>query len=155
MKELCIRCGKETEYDINTPVKVRRYFIEGAGQLCEDCFQDLYAYEVNTIDYRVSQIKDLMQHKEPISIESVRSMTSKYYNLSFYEAYVNWCEDSANQVGDYKAFADDLKRQASRILGEFSQKDFEDYQFKTNDEFFKYCDTLKLYKASRKGLRQG
>lgn len=46
MKELCVRCGKEMEYDINTPVTVRRYFIEGSGQLCEACFQDLYAYEV-------------------------------------------------------------------------------------------------------------
>ena len=36
MKELCIRCGKETEYDINTPIYLRHYFIEGSGQLCED-----------------------------------------------------------------------------------------------------------------------
>lgn len=42
MKELCVRCGKETEYDINTPVTVRRYFIEGSGQLCEECFKLLY-----------------------------------------------------------------------------------------------------------------
>ena len=42
MKEICIRCGKETEYDINTPITVRRYFIEGAGQLCEACFHILY-----------------------------------------------------------------------------------------------------------------
>ena len=46
MKELCVRCGKETEYDINTPVTVRRYYIEGSGQVCEACFQDLYSYEV-------------------------------------------------------------------------------------------------------------
>lgn len=42
MKEQCIRCGKETEYDINTPITVRRYFVEGAGQLCEACFHILY-----------------------------------------------------------------------------------------------------------------
>ena len=41
-KEQCIRCGKETEYDINTPITVRRYFVEGAGQLCEACFHILY-----------------------------------------------------------------------------------------------------------------
>ena len=41
-KEKCIRCGKETEYDINTPITVRRYFVEGAGQLCEACFHILY-----------------------------------------------------------------------------------------------------------------
>ena len=42
MKELCIRCGKPTPYDINTQITVRRYFVEGAGQLCEECFHKLY-----------------------------------------------------------------------------------------------------------------
>ena len=42
VKEKCIRCGKETEYDINTPITLRRYFVEGAGQLCEACFHILY-----------------------------------------------------------------------------------------------------------------
>jgi len=41
-KEKCIRCGKPTPYDINTPITVRRYFIEGSGQLCEACFHILY-----------------------------------------------------------------------------------------------------------------
>ena len=31
-KELCVRCGKETAYDINMPVTIRRWYIEGAGQ---------------------------------------------------------------------------------------------------------------------------
>lgn len=42
MKERCIRCGKETEYDISTPVTVRRRYVEGSGQLCEKCFYELY-----------------------------------------------------------------------------------------------------------------
>jgi len=41
-KELCIRCGKPTLYDINTPITLRRYYIEGSGQLCERCFYELY-----------------------------------------------------------------------------------------------------------------
>lgn len=41
-KEKCIRCGKETPYDINTPITVRRYYIEGSGQLCPLCYQELY-----------------------------------------------------------------------------------------------------------------
>lgn len=41
-KEICIRCGKETEYDVGTSVSYRRYYIEGSGQLCQNCFQLLY-----------------------------------------------------------------------------------------------------------------
>lgn len=42
MKELCVRCGKETEYLISTPIEVRKYFIEGAGQLCPECWRRLW-----------------------------------------------------------------------------------------------------------------
>lgn len=42
MRELCIRCNKPTPYDTNTPIALRRYYIEGSGQLCQDCFQLLY-----------------------------------------------------------------------------------------------------------------
>ena len=42
MKELCIRCGRPTPYDILTPITTRLYYIEGSGQLCEQCFSQLY-----------------------------------------------------------------------------------------------------------------
>lgn len=42
MKERCVRCGAKTEYDVNTPIEVRRYFIEGSGQLCQPCFHELW-----------------------------------------------------------------------------------------------------------------
>lgn len=42
MKERCIRFGRDTEYDVSTPVTVRRYYIEGSGQLCSHCFYELY-----------------------------------------------------------------------------------------------------------------
>ena len=42
MKELCIRCNKPTPYDINYPVERRKYYIDGSGQLCEECWNALY-----------------------------------------------------------------------------------------------------------------
>ncbi len=42
MKERCIRCGRETAYEVSTPATVRRYYVEGSGQLCEKCFYELY-----------------------------------------------------------------------------------------------------------------
>ena len=41
-KELCIRCGNPTPYHPNTPITLRRFFVEGSGQLCERCFYELY-----------------------------------------------------------------------------------------------------------------
>lgn len=41
-KELCIRCGKPTPYDLSAPITVRCYFVEGAGQLCAECFAQVY-----------------------------------------------------------------------------------------------------------------
>ena len=41
-KELCIRCGKPTPYHPNTPITLRRYYVEGSGQLCSLCYQELY-----------------------------------------------------------------------------------------------------------------
>jgi hypothetical protein len=37
-KETCILCGKETTVDINTHVDYRTGYIEGAGQLCAECY---------------------------------------------------------------------------------------------------------------------
>lgn len=41
-QELCVRCGKTTEYEINTPTVVRPYYVEGAGQLCAECWKKVY-----------------------------------------------------------------------------------------------------------------
>ena len=42
MKELCIRCGKPTPYDQSAPITLRHYYVEGSGQLCALCYQELY-----------------------------------------------------------------------------------------------------------------
>lgn len=42
MNGICVRCGKETEYDINTPLEVQRWYVEGAGQMCEECWYKLW-----------------------------------------------------------------------------------------------------------------
>lgn len=42
MRERCVRCGKETEYDVSTPVTMRKWYVEGSGQLCEECWNHLW-----------------------------------------------------------------------------------------------------------------
>ena len=41
-KDKCVLCGQETSYDFKTPIKQRKFYVEGAGQLCKRCFQELY-----------------------------------------------------------------------------------------------------------------
>ena len=42
MKDNCVTCNKETLYRIDDPIDMRIGYIEGAGQLCLDCFAEIY-----------------------------------------------------------------------------------------------------------------
>ena len=42
MKDNCVTCNKETLYRIDDPIDMRIGYIEGAGQLCLDCFGKIY-----------------------------------------------------------------------------------------------------------------
>jgi len=42
MKDKCVSCGCETEYDKETHIDFRNFYIEGAGQLCEKCYKEIY-----------------------------------------------------------------------------------------------------------------
>lgn len=39
--DLCVNCKKETPYKTEVPVEYRDNYIEGAGQLCKDCFESV------------------------------------------------------------------------------------------------------------------
>lgn len=39
MKDRCILCGAETAYDETTHIDMRVGYIEGAGQLCINCYK--------------------------------------------------------------------------------------------------------------------
>ena len=41
-KECCSMCGEETEYNFDDNIEYRNYYVEGAGQLCPKCFNDMY-----------------------------------------------------------------------------------------------------------------
>lgn len=38
MRDLCISCGKESLYDKDVHIDMRYVYIEGAGQLCVNCY---------------------------------------------------------------------------------------------------------------------
>jgi len=42
-KEKCVSCDKETKVDVNTHIDYRYYYVEGSGQLCRDCWEEIYS----------------------------------------------------------------------------------------------------------------
>lgn len=50
-KDKCVLCWNETEYDNTVPVSNRQFYIEGCGQLCQNCWHKLYSKkEINVIE---------------------------------------------------------------------------------------------------------
>lgn len=46
-KEYCVLCGGLTGATKEQPLSKREYYIEGAGQLCRKCYQELYVPQHN------------------------------------------------------------------------------------------------------------
>jgi uncharacterized protein YlaI len=42
MNDKCILCDKETEFPKDTLIEKRSWYVEGSGQLCEDCYNKIY-----------------------------------------------------------------------------------------------------------------
>ena len=42
MKDRCVRCKSETEYEEDVHIDFRYYYIEGVGQLCPKCHKEIY-----------------------------------------------------------------------------------------------------------------
>jgi len=40
-KDLCISCETETPYSHDTSIEYRDHYVEGAGQLCENCYNTI------------------------------------------------------------------------------------------------------------------
>lgn len=61
-KELSLRCGKPTPYDISTPITMRRWYVEGAGQLCEACWNILWPIHIENNGKTESKEKSSKQN---------------------------------------------------------------------------------------------
>ena len=40
-KEKCVLCGKETPYYLSDNIDMRYCYVEGAGQLCKECYDKI------------------------------------------------------------------------------------------------------------------
>lgn len=41
-KDLCISCETETKYSHDTSIEYREGYVEGAGQLCDACYSNIF-----------------------------------------------------------------------------------------------------------------
>ena len=49
MKDKCVICKKDSHHNKDEHIKVRIGYIEGAGQLCLDCYESIYMRTKNDI----------------------------------------------------------------------------------------------------------
>tara|TARA_B100000287_G_scaffold408991_1_gene435913 strand:+ start:1352 stop:1603 length:252 start_codon:yes stop_codon:yes gene_type:complete len=45
MRDKCVKCGEKSIYDKEEHIDFRIGYIEGAGQLCLDCYGEIYDLE--------------------------------------------------------------------------------------------------------------
>ena len=61
-KDSCVRCGRPTPYDEFFPIDQRKFYVEGSGQLCVECWNLLYS----DIDSDKTQLYTSIEHKKLI-----------------------------------------------------------------------------------------
>ena len=47
--EVCVSCGLNTHVDKNEDITLRLFYVEGAGQLCKDCYDNVFKGEKNDV----------------------------------------------------------------------------------------------------------
>jgi hypothetical protein len=41
--EKCVICGADTPYRFSTPISQRAFYVEGSGQICQECHYEIYS----------------------------------------------------------------------------------------------------------------
>ena len=44
--EYCVSCGDKTPYDFFTDMNERMWYVEGSGQLCCKCWNEIYTEKI-------------------------------------------------------------------------------------------------------------
>ena len=54
-KDRCVICHAETLYIKETPIEKRQFYVEGCGQICEKCYQEIQEDEGYILNYKSNQ----------------------------------------------------------------------------------------------------
>ena len=74
-RETCITCKSETPYHISTDIEYRSHYVEGAGQLCKECWNDYFEDDDKVLMISEKIIKDTPNNYE--LGEKIRSIYNK------------------------------------------------------------------------------
>jgi hypothetical protein len=53
-KDECVVCNEKTPYEKNANIHMRYHYVEGAGQLCENCWDKIYNSKFSKHWYKLS-----------------------------------------------------------------------------------------------------
>ena len=70
----CISCGVETPYHRDVNIEYRSHYVEGAGQMCKGCWDDLCSSGEDTIYF----IPESMIKETPNDFELGQKVRSMY-----------------------------------------------------------------------------
>ena len=59
--EQCILCGKDTGVPFSTPVSLRKNYLRGCGQLCEDCCAELNRSTASGFEMTETEMEYLLE----------------------------------------------------------------------------------------------
>ncbi|MEE1006247.1 MAG: hypothetical protein U0L66_03525 [Acutalibacteraceae bacterium] len=60
-KEKCILCGRNTEVPVSSPIAGRKYFLQGCGQLCEACYNELEREKASECKMNDNEMEALLE----------------------------------------------------------------------------------------------
>jgi hypothetical protein len=80
-KDLCIMCGKETAYDFETHIDYRVGYVEGAGQLCHNCYTNVPTTDMaSSLDLIICVNEDTILNT-PNDYELGEKVRQMYWNI--------------------------------------------------------------------------
>lgn len=83
--EKCVLCGGDSGYKFGTPIEQRQFYVEGSGQLCQKCFDKVYAHG-NELPEKSSagtsaEIELFPQHSNDEKFDYTVKYSDEYYDL--------------------------------------------------------------------------
>ena len=73
--DTCISCGAETPYHHDVNIEYRSHYVEGAGQMCKGCWDDLCSSGEDTIYF----IPESMIKETPNDYELGQKVRNMYH----------------------------------------------------------------------------